>query len=133
MFGSLNYGNPFQGFAGARPGDNKYRYSKQISDRFKGPKAESRSRSRFNEGKSKQRDSVYDRRLEDLQPADYYYTMLQYEKSSPTSRVYNEKIMYLEEVVPVFKFYFKECYQKLEQRKQTCHLAMAYYTQTIMR
>jgi hypothetical protein len=76
---------------------------------------------------------LYDRRPEELTLGDYYVTMKQHENKQNGLRVYNPRIQHTEEIVNVFKFYFKEGYKALEQRKQTCHLAISYFTQTIMR
>lgn len=84
-------------------------------------------------GKTKKRHTLYDRTHEEMTSAEYYETMLLDEKTFPKMRVYSDRIRYLEEAKNIYKFYFKEAYQALEQRKQTCHLAMAYFTQTVMR
>lgn len=48
-------------------------------------------------------------------------------------RVFNPETNYLEEAINVYKFYFTEIKYTLKQRMQTLHLAMAYFTQTVMR
>ena len=47
--------------------------------------------------------------------------------------MHNPETNYLSEVINVYKFYFDEIRYNLNQRKQTLYLAMAYFTQTIMR
>mmetsp|Transcript_1319 Transcript_1319/g.1431 ORF Transcript_1319/g.1431 Transcript_1319/m.1431 type:complete len:335 (+) Transcript_1319:36-1040(+) len=87
----------------------------------------------FTQGKTVKVLSVYDRTHEELKPADYYPVMLQDELAFPNMRLYNEQTLYLEEIPNVFQFYFREIQSSLGQNKQTLHLAMAYFTQTIMR
>lgn len=48
-------------------------------------------------------------------------------------RYNNAETNYLSEAINVYKFYFDDCQYNLKQRKQTLHLAMAYFTQTVMR
>lgn len=48
-------------------------------------------------------------------------------------RMYNPGTQYQSEILNVYKFYFEEIQYNLTQRKQTLYLAMAYFTQTIMR
>jgi hypothetical protein len=62
-----------------------------------------------------------------------YETMMNDERVFPVMRVYNNETNYLEESVNVYKFYFNEIMKHLKQRMKTMHLAMAYFTQTIMR
>lgn len=59
--------------------------------------------------------------------------MLQDEKYFPRMRVFNRETKYLEDAINIYKFYFKELKYSLKQRTQTLHLAMAYFTQTVMR
>lgn len=48
-------------------------------------------------------------------------------------RFNNLETNYLSEAINVYKFYFDDVLYNLKQRKQTLHLAMTYFTQTVMR
>lgn len=112
-----------------------YRHQQQwgIRSRYAYPQVPPQPRVNYNEGKTLIRATVRDRTDEEMTPAEYYDFMIEDEQNLPNLRLYNERIQHMEEAVNVFKFYFKDCYQRLEQRKQTCHLAMTYFTETIMR
>lgn len=84
-------------------------------------------------GKTAISTTVYDRTSEEPTPNEIYLTMRQDEDRQLHLRKYDPYISHTEEITNVFKFYFKEASQKLQQRKQTCHLAMTYFTETIMR
>lgn len=62
-----------------------------------------------------------------------YSLMLSDERVYPVMRTYNPDTNYLEESINVYKFYFDELKHSFKQRMKTMHLAMAYFTQTIMR
>lgn len=64
---------------------------------------------------------------------DLYKGMLGDEKLFPVMRIFNKEAKYLSDSINVYKFYFNELQYSLKQRPQTLHLAMAYFTQTIMR
>ena len=90
-----------------------------IRNRYELPLRDTESEVNFFEGKSKLRESVYDRKLEEMTSGEFYFYMLQYEQSMPNMRLYKEDIRYSEEILNVFHFMFKDAYNKLEQRKQT--------------
>ena len=48
-------------------------------------------------------------------------------------RVYKPEVRYQADIVNVYKFIFKEAAEVMKQRLQTCHLAMEYFTQAMMR
>lgn len=87
----------------------------------------------LNQGKTSIKHSVYDRILEELSSAEYLQHMMQDEANYMKLRVYKPEVRYYEEIGNVYRFIFEDGYYNLQQRTQTCHLAMAYFTQTIMR
>lgn len=65
---------------------------------------------------------------QDINPVEYYKTMLTDEKLKPQMRVYNPNVMF-DNLPDVYWYYFYDCKSVIQQRMQTLHLAMNYYTQ----
>ena len=78
-------------------------------------------------GKMK-RETLYDRKFEEISLQEYYEEMLKDEKANTKVK----HVRYYEECINIFQFYFEEGRNILYQRKQTLHLAMTYFTQTIL-
>ena len=64
---------------------------------------------------------------------DNYECMIEDEAHYPVMRMYKTDTKFLKYAINVYKFYFNEIKYSLKQRTQTLHLAMAYFSQTIMR
>lgn len=51
----------------------------------------------------------------------------------PRMRVYNSDVRFQAHLINVYKYYFFDCHHSIQQRYRTIHLAMAYFTQSLMR
>ena len=67
-----------------------------------------------------------------LNPAWFYRTMLDDEKTSPNMRMYDAHAKHLENFYNVYNYYFIDCHNTINQRIQTLHLAIGYFTQMLM-
>jgi len=76
---------------------------------------------------------LIDRSHENITLSEEYNTMISDERCFPVMRINNQDTCFLEEIINVYNFYFDELKVSLKQRAKTLHLAMAYFTQTIMR
>ena len=81
----------------------------------------------------KKNRKIRERKMDEITHRDAFLSMMGDEKLFPVMRIYNEDTKHLDEVVQVYKFYFDDIYTQLRQQARTMHLAMAYFTQTIMR
>lgn len=66
-------------------------------------------------------------------PSESLAIMLHDEKIQPVMRLFNQETKFMEELINVYKFYFNDVKPNLKQRTRTMHLALAYFTQTVMR
>ena len=64
---------------------------------------------------------------------DNYINMIVDETHYPVMRMYNTDTKFFKDAMNVYKFYFNEVKDSLTQPSQTLHLAMAYFSQTIIR
>ncbi|CAI2362830.1 unnamed protein product [Moneuplotes crassus] len=64
----------------------------------------------------------------DINPVEYYKIMLKDEKLKPQMRIFNPNVMF-DNLPDVYCYYFYDCKSVIQQRMQTLHLAMNYYTQ----
>ena len=58
--------------------------------------------------------------------------MLSDEMIQPNFRIYNPKPKFETYFKDIYKYYFLDCHYSIQQRYQTLHLAMSYFTQSIM-
>ena len=70
---------------------------------------------------------------EDINQALNYRTMLEDEKIFPNTRKFNDQAKFQTHLINVYKYFFNDWYKGIQQRHQTLHLAMAFFTQVIMR
>lgn len=70
---------------------------------------------------------------EDINQAVNYRTMLMDERLHPQARIYNDHARFQIHIINVYKYFFTDCHQSIQQRYQTLHLAIGYFTQLIMK
>ena len=70
---------------------------------------------------------------ENINQAVNYRTMLEDEKITPNTRVFNDKARFQTHLINVYKYFFNDWNKSIQQRHQTLHLAIAFFTQVIMR
>ena len=65
---------------------------------------------------------------EDINPIEFYKIMLQDEKIQPKFRIFNPEVQF-KNLLDIYCYYFYDCKNVIQQRTQTLHLAINYFTQ----